>query len=54
MIRMVWGKDQVPIYIRAYMAHFKGLVLLLNGKNQRQWGATCNIGQPSHCHVHGH
>ncbi len=36
------------------MAHLKGLVFTFDGKNQRQWNATCNIKWPSHRHVHTH
>jgi len=34
------------------MARLKGLAFTFDGKNQRQWGVTCNIGQPSHHHVY--
>jgi hypothetical protein len=37
MVRIVWGKDQV------HMACLKGLAFTFDGKNQRQWGVTCNI-----------
>jgi hypothetical protein len=23
-------------------------------KNQKQWGGVCNVGWPSHSHVHAH
>jgi hypothetical protein len=36
------------------MARLKGLALIFDGKNQKQWGVMCNIGQPSHHHVHAH
>ncbi len=38
----------------AHGMSYKGLVLMFDGKNQRQWGATCNIEWLSHCHVHAH
>jgi hypothetical protein len=36
------------------MTCFEGLAFTFNGKNQKQWGEVCNIGWPSHCHVHAH
>jgi hypothetical protein len=30
------------------MTRLKGLVLIFDGKNKKQWGVTCNIGRPSH------
>jgi hypothetical protein len=41
-------------FIFAHNTSYKGLVLMFDGKNQRQWGATCNIGWLSHRHVHAH
>jgi hypothetical protein len=29
------------------MTCFEGLAFTFDGKNQTQWGASCNIGQPS-------
>jgi hypothetical protein len=36
------------------MARFKGLAFTFDGKNKKQWGVTCNIGRPSHHHVHAY
>jgi hypothetical protein len=36
------------------VAHLKGLALMFDGKNKKQWSVTCNIGWPSHHHVHAH
>ncbi len=36
------------------MTCFEGLTLAFNGKNQKQWGEVCNVGWPSHSHVHAH
>ncbi len=30
------------------------LVLTFDGKNQKHWSVMCNIGWPSHHHVHAH
>jgi hypothetical protein len=35
MVRIMWGDDQVPIYLRTWHV-LKGLTLMFNGKNQRQ------------------
>jgi hypothetical protein len=42
MVKIVWGEDQVPIYLLC-MAHFKSLALTFDGKNKKQWGVTWDI-----------
>jgi hypothetical protein len=46
--------EKTNAHLPLRMAHLKGLVRMFDGKNVRQWHAMCNIGQPSHCHVHAH
>jgi len=39
------------VHLLLHMAHFQSLTFTFDGKNQGQWGATCNIAWPSHHHL---
>ncbi len=49
----MWIEDQIPIYLCAWHVlkvwHIRSME-----KKVKQWHAMCNIGQPSHHHVHAH
>jgi hypothetical protein len=42
MVRMVGQVTNA--HLPLHMLHFNSLALTFNGKNQGQWGVTCNIG----------
>ncbi len=41
-----WCGARIIAYLLLCMACFEGLAFTFDGKNQGQWGASCNIGKP--------